>query len=58
MDATMILTMLLPIRMVEISLSSSSDSLSASAARLFPLSANTFSRVLFRDENAVSVALK
>ena len=58
MDAEAMLTMLLPIRMVESSRSYRSESRQASAARRLPFSASALSLVLFSDENAVSVAEK
>ena len=57
-DANVIFTILLPVRMVEISLSYFSSKESAKSAFLFPFSERAFSRVLLREEKAVSVALK
>ena len=51
-------TMLLPMRMVERSLSYCSDREQARAALRSPFSARAFRRVLFREEKAVSVAEK
>ena len=51
-------TMLLPIRMEVIILSYLSESSRARMAFLSPFSASTFSRVLFSEEKAVSVAEK
>lgn len=52
------LTMLLPMRMVDSSLSYSSASARVLAARRLPLSARVFRRMRFREVNAVSVAEK
>jgi len=57
-EAVAILTMLLPIRMVEMSLSYCSESLQARTAFRLPFSARVFSLVRFREEKAVSVAEK
>ena len=54
MDAAAILTMLLPMRMVESSTSYCSDRRRAAAARLLPDCAWLFSRMRFKLENAVS----
>ena len=58
MVVAVMLTMLLPIRMVDSSLSYCSASSSVFAALASPLSALFFMRMRFRDVNAVSVAEK
>ena len=57
-DAVAILTILLPIKIVDITESYFSESSKASFAFLFPLLAILFSLILFNDEYAVSVAEK
>ena len=58
MDAAAMLTILLPMRMVESSLSYFSDMASTRAAAVSPSSARLFRRIWFREENAVSEAEK
>ena len=58
MDAAAMLTILLPMRMVESSLSYFSDIASTRAAAKSPSSARLFRRIWFREENAVSEAEK
>jgi len=58
MDAAAMLTILLPMRMVESSLSYFSDIASTRAAAESPSSARLFRRIWFREENAVSEAEK
>ena len=58
MEAAAMFTMLLPMRMVESSLSYCSDMASTRAAEGSPSSARLFRRIWFREENAVSEAEK
>ena len=58
MEAVAILTMLLPMRIVESSRSYCPKSLHARAALALPFSARVLSRVVLAEENAVSVAEK
>ena len=58
MEAAAMLTILLPMRMVESSLSYFSDIASTRAADVSPSSARLFRRIWFREENAVSEAEK
>ena len=58
MEAAAMLTILLPMRMVESSLSYFSDMASTLAADVSPSSARLFRRIWFREENAVSEAEK
>ena len=58
MEAAAMLTILLPMRMVESSLSYFSDMASTRAADVSPSSARLFRRIWFREENAVSEAEK
>ena len=58
MEAAAMFTMLLPMRMVESSLSYFSAMASTRAAEASPSSARLFSRIWFREENAVSDAEK
>ena len=58
MEAAAMFTMLLPMRMVESSLSCFSAMASTRAAEASPSSARLFSRIWFREENAVSDAEK
>ena len=57
-DEASMLTMLLPIRIVESSVSYFSDSLRTFVAFLLPFSARFFTLILLKVENAVSVAEK
>ena len=58
MDAVAILTMLLPMRMVDSSRSYCPSSFRLSAAFLLPYAASVRRRVVLAEENAVSVAEK